>query len=137
MYRQVLLSLYIYFGCVCTICTRTKYMCICSSVINTAKQLAENFYKVALIQSQFYVRLWAEINNFINQTLKESTTLQTTLYPLKEFADVSEANLHPRIQFVQAIICHIMRLLEIESSGLGNGLIYSFDQKSFAGSIWL
>lgn len=86
MYRQVLLSLYIYFGCVCTICTRTKYMCICSSVINAAKQLAENFYKVALIQSQFYVRLGAEINNFINQTLKESTTLQTTLYPLKEFA---------------------------------------------------
>lgn len=42
--------------------------------------------KVALIQSQFYVRLGAEINNFINQTLKEYTRLQTTLYPLKEFA---------------------------------------------------
>ncbi len=49
--------------------------------------------------------------------------------------DVAEANLHPRqsrIQFIQAIICHKRLLLEIESSDLGNALIYNYDQNSFA-----
>lgn len=48
--------------------------------------------------------------------------------------NAAKANLHPRqgrIQFIQAIICHKL-MLEIESFSLGNGLIYSYDQNSFA-----
>ena len=54
--------------------------------------------------------------------------------------DVAEAALHPRrgrIQFIQAIICHERILLEIESSDLGNALIYNYDQNSFVGGVHL
>lgn len=54
--------------------------------------------------------------------------------------DVAGANLHPRqgrIQFIQAIVCHRGIQLKIESSNLGNALIYNYDQKSFAGGVLL